>query len=614
MVNEHEGQEKIESGMLQSIENPFCIVRSQMSFSQWAGHIKDIGDELQVTIKETEKEFLTIGSSLKEFYKRSENISGMSSQIAQVLSGEEISSTIQRLNNLVTQMNDTMAHAKDETGRRIEKLKYLINVIININGLLEEMTVSVKSLKMLGMTARIYSNNSSNYNFLAADVKRLAADMNSKTVSMTDGLKSLRMKIGETLSKVLDLGEIQQNKARQILENTLSSLSSLIEKHTSSKTIAKNISILSENTSKSIAEVVKFLQFHDIIYQHINQIKESFYSLHDRLEIAGYEENHGKAETVMLISETGLICDYQSGQLCQFRDKMTSAVNNIIENLHAINTNVKEICRETRELAGDTEEKKQSFFSETKKGLSVITSAISMLAENAKISKDLSKAISSIVLDEIPLFLKDIGLIQDEMELIALNATVKAANMEKGGEALNVISESLHKLALEVRGRTGSILDVFKSMKSVTEELTAGIDSEKEKDAQVYEMAAEFDLLTNLFHRINTDIASLLASIDSEGRKLSEDIDLSIKGICVNEMFSRISNRAIAEMKRVASVSYSLVPVMDNSLKENIMMRMTEEQFLGTGQTRVSEKYTDSLSADKDKSSEDHFEDNIELF
>jgi methyl-accepting chemotaxis protein len=601
--------------ILQSMDKESDISSFQLPFSIWANNLKKLGDELQLTIKETEEEFLSIGSSLKDFYNRTENISKMSSHIAHLLSGEEISGSINRLRQLVIRMNDHMEHSRSETEWRIEKLRYLKNSIININYMLEDIGMSIKSLKVLGMTTRIHGNNERNFTGLATDVKKLAADMTSKTSAIQDGLKSLNNKIRETLSKVLTLNDIQQNRAKEILDNTMYSISSLTEKHALSTTLAEDISRLSEETSMSIAEVVKFLQFHDIVYQQINQIKDSFYSLHEKLEIARCEENSDNTAPMKLISETGLFCDFQADQFCQYRDKMISAVNSIIVNLRTINRNVVDISQETRELAGDTGEKEQSFLSETKKGLSIITSAIATLAENANVSNELSKDTSSIVLDEISLFLEDIVLIQDEIELIALNAAVKAANMDKGGEILNVISESIRKLTIEVRSQTDSISHVFRSMTSVTKDLSAGIDYEKERDAQVYDLAAEFEFLTNSFNRINTDIASLLTTIDKEGRKLSEDIDLTIKGIYINDIVSKVCHTAIAEMKEIALVSHSMVTAKDGIDKEKVTLRMMKDQLQGIERKCVLGKtYAGAFSVEQDNERGSHFGDNVELF
>ena len=615
LINKDTQQEKIYSDMLQPLNNSFDVSKSHLSLAILADNLKKLGDGLQLTIRETEKEFLSIGSGLRELYSRAENISKMSSDIAQLFSGTEISESIQRLNTLATRMNDSMEHARHETANRIEKLKHLMNTTSTIHDLLEDLKTSIKSLKMLGLTTRIYSNNEVSFNVLSTDVKRLAGDMTLKTASILDGLRSLNKKIKETLSKVISLNDIQKNKAQQIIEDTMTSFSSLADKRSLSSTITEDISRLSEDTSGKIAEVVKSLQFHDIINQQIGQIRDGFYSLHGRLESMRYDEYSDETAVRESLTQTHMFCDMQANKLNQYRYTIETAVNSIIGNLQNINRNVINISQGTRQLTGDTGEKDLSFLSETKKSLTAVSSAITALADNAKASKELSKALSSIVLDEIAAFLKDIGPIEDEIELISLNAVVTASNMDKGGEVLNVIAESVQKLALEVRRQTGSVSHIFKSMTSLTGELSAEIDSTNKRDAEIYDMAAEVELLIGSFSRINGEIASLLAAISRDGRKLSEDIELTVRGIYINEMFAKTCDKTIAEIKHIASLSCSMLPDMEILKKENIPIGFIEDQLSGRGRKCVSEKnHTDVLPEEQHNGKELHYETNVELF
>jgi len=219
------------------------------------------------------------------------------------------------------------------------------------------------------------------------------------------------------------------------------------------------------------------------------------------------------------------------------------------------------------------------------------------------------------VLDEIEAFLKDIGPIQDEIEIIALNAVVTASNMEKGGEVLNVIAESVQKLALEVRHQTGSVMHIFKSMTSVTGELSAEIDSANKKDAEIYDMAAEVELLIGSFSRINGQIASLLAAISRDGKKLSDDIEMTVKGICINEMITKACNKTIAEIGHVASLSSSMLPDTRILEQRNVPFGFIEDQIAGTEKECVLEKEdSDVLSEEQDDGKERHYETNVELF
>jgi methyl-accepting chemotaxis protein len=577
--------------------------------------LKKVGDELQSVVKETEKEFLSVGSNLRDFHGRSVSISSMSSGIAQLFTGTEITDSIDRLEKLVTRMKETMDHSRHETGYRIEKLKYLNNTISNIDELFQDTKMSIKSLKMLELTIRIYINRAVSFNLLAAEIKRLASDITVKTASILDRLRTLNDTIKQTLTKVHALNDIQQNRGQQILEYTMKSLESLKERHDLSVTIADDISKLSEETSRSIGEVVKFLQFHDIIYQQIGQIRNGFTFIQKNLGDVKGKEDPDNTGAIEIIYKTGLFCHHQALQLHKSRDNMQSAVKNIIGNLQIINRNIKSISQDTKNLTGDADEKKQTFLSGTRKSLSAVTSAITALAENAKVSKQLSKATSSAVLDEIATLLNEIKPIEEQIELIALNAVVTAANTDSGGEVLSVIAESVQKVAMEVGRQTGAILHIFGSMKSVTDELSSDIDSESQEDAQIYDMVSESELLKDSFNRVSRDITSLLTSVQREGQTLSGDIQETTRSIYIYDIFSMACDNAIRQMEHISSVSRSMVSGMGYLEYADLSFGMMEALMTDDVRKGIGEEKSPAmLTAEKDNRKETHFETNVELF
>ena len=302
--------------------------------------------------------------------------------------------------------------------------------------------------------------------------------------------------IEETLAHVSSINERQLQAVWAVVDNTMSSLTSLSEKRIRSTNSAKSISIYSERAYRSVEEIVKFLQFHDITYQETAYIKDMLYDLDGMVRRVKNEENTRGINLIKHISELGYTCEERAKQISAVRDKFIKAITHIIENLDIVNNNILNVSNDVCELVDKGNSGDQTFIIEIERGLTSITSAVSALSENATRSMGLSKTIRSFsgTLREISAFLENIERIEDDIELIALNASVKAANRGKGGEALGVIAESIQALLADIRTQTVGISKTLRSIINSIEHLSARVMKENEKDSEIYKKTESSNL------------------------------------------------------------------------------------------------------------------------
>ena len=140
-------------------------VTSQLNFD-----LKRLGDELKETIHGSEKEFMFIGSRLQEFFTMTDSIAKKSSNITHFLSGSEISDTIDRLHQLMNQMNEYIKNSEIETSQRVEELTRLLSTITSLYTPIEEIRRNIKRLNTLGFATRIHSGTSNGSSILAEDI------------------------------------------------------------------------------------------------------------------------------------------------------------------------------------------------------------------------------------------------------------------------------------------------------------------------------------------------------------------------------------------------------------------------------------------------------------
>jgi len=574
--------------------------------------LKMLGDELKQTAQDSEEEFMFIGSRLQEFFTMTERIAKMSSQITHFLSGSNITETIDRLRELITQMNEYIQDSEIETSQRVEELTHLLGTINSLYAPIEEIKRNIKRLNTLGFATRIHSGTSDGSSILAEDIERLSSDIVSKKTLILESLQSLAHTIEETLANVSNINESQLQNAWVIVDNTMSSLTALTEKRTQSTHTAKSISIFSERAFRSVEEIVKFLQFHDITYQKMIHTKDILYDLDAKAEQVKSVGAARGEDTIQDISELEYMCSDRAKQISTLRNTLISAVNHIIENLSIVNSNIRKVSDDVFELVGKGKSGDQSFLSDMDHSLTSINAAVSALSANAEHSLGLSKTISSFseTLKEISAFLENIGRIEDDIELIALNASVKAANRGKGGEALGVIAESIRTLLTDIRGETAGISNSLRSIISTIENLSARVTKESERDIEVYSRTKILKtMVDNLFH-MNKDFASSLVGIDTDSKTLSEAIEKVIQGIHTHVIVGEVCNKIIIELENMGSHAHVLITATDSPGTDMFLKhKLSKKEALGPEQVR-----SDGVHTGKGNGKKDEFGDNVELF
>lgn len=581
-------------------------------FSNLDFDLKIFGDELKQTAQDSEEEFMFIGSRLQEFFTITERIATMSSNITHFLSGSNITETIDRLRELITQMNEYIRDSEIETSQRVEELTHLLSTITSLYTPIEEIKSNIKRLNTLGFATRIHSGTSDGTSLLAEDIEKLSSEIVLKKTLILESLQSLATTIEETLANVSSMNENHLQNAWVIVDNTMSSLISLTEKRKKSTTIAKSISIFSGRAFKNVEEIVKFLQFHDITYQEMAHMKDMLYDLDAKVAQVKSGGAARREDTIQHISELKDICGDRAKQISKLRDTLTSAVNRIIENLSIVNSNIRNVSDDVFELAGTGKSGDQSFLSDMNHSLTSINAAVSDLSENAENSLGLSKTISSFseTLKEISAFLENIVRIEDDIELIALNASVRAINRGKGGEALGVIAEAIRTLLTDIRRETAGISNSLRSIIVTIENLSALVTKESERDTEVYSRTEVLKTMVDNLYHMNKNFATSLSGIDTDSKTLSQAIEETIQGIHTHVIVSKVCNKIIIALETMGSHSHVMRSATGSSGTDmSLKHKPSEEEALGSEQVP-----SDGVHTGKVKGKKDEFGDNVELF
>lgn len=525
------------------------------------GMLIDCTQVLEALTAATEEEFLYIGSKLKDFYDRAVSIAELSAAVAYRMSGDEISGAIKGLNLFAERASDYLRQSDGEMKSSIEKLNQVASLIADLQPHLEGLVSISRTLRVLGFSTGIQNavlkNPDKGFKVLGEDVKGLSQVITEKSGYINFNIGSLNNTVLNSSLKFHSLGSGLQVRAATILKDTMSGLQVLNRRYRSSADATQAVSEGSIRISDSISNVVTSLQFHDITRQQFEISRKAFDDISAKLGDAdagnGAAHEKGRAH---FIHDVLVFCAGQSAQLRSARDELVYAVGSVVENLNAMIVNVGVMLKRAGHIASTDGSEAGAFLSEVEKSLSSVTPILSALSESAALRKGLSEEITLVAgaVRDISGIIGEIEEIDDDVELIAFNAAVKAQSKGEEGRPLSVIAESIQRISAETQAHTAGISDMLKFIGSFALEVSGDVSAgELQCRAGVEEMSKGLRDMVSSLQAVNGEVVSVLKDVNKAGLSLSIDIEEVVKKITVHRLVDQVVSEVLSDIDRIAS-------------------------------------------------------------
>ncbi|OPY71822.1 MAG: Methyl-accepting chemotaxis protein 2 [Syntrophorhabdus sp. PtaU1.Bin058] len=576
-------------------------------YAQWHGNLEEVISALNFLTKQTEDQFLSIGSRLNDFYNRSGDISGLASSLLDAMLGEGMTGTTGDLENILNRMNAYLEQTDAAFKGSLRTLDDVQGMVHASRAPLESFKKIIMKLKILSISTKIESaqlNNNNGFSTLADDVEKLSILIHEKCKNISDNAGALCNIIEQTLSRMYFMKERQHSQVGDIFSGIQSGLSTLAAKHERSSRAAGEISERLTVISDNIGKVVMSMQFHDITRQQLEHVAAALESLIRYLEseCKGKEDLSPRADETIkkIVIETGDLSELQSVQMNDARNKFVSAVENIKDSLSGIVTGVVGISEQAKEVTGTADLAASSFFTNVESGISRV---ISSLQDNARASQELSGAIDSLLatVNAMSEFVDDIEEIGGEIELIAVNARIKAAHTGDEGAPLGVIAEATQKLSIEASAQKTAISNMLRGIVSKTGKLHEDMCADaNERSREVDDTAEGLKRLLVSLHNVHDDILHLLGKIDRACQALARDIQDSVAGITIHRQFEETLAGIMPILHNMIGESRQLVPVDDMHNRKDVLVNL-KQHYTMQSEYDIHETYESSKVIDLKK-------------
>lgn len=592
--------------------------------NEWNNLFCSLTDKLNPLAPDSEKKFLSIGSSLQDFTVRARDLSEMSASVARLTSGEEISTAIEGLRKQLNEMIHYLDSSEKEAANSIQKLQEIGGIVNGLDSICNEFKKIAKSLRFLCISIQIesarFNQSDTGFDILSDNVRKLASLIDTKSTNIMKDSELLAILVKDALSRTKELLKLQHGSALKMLRETQASFESLTGLNKKSAEVSHRIATRSSGVYKSIGEMVISMQFHDITRQEMEHVGKALSQLSEKLEDAVRDAQRlTNNQQKDFAGWTGSVCGVQAAQLFRTNEALVKAVECIIDNLRRIAKGVKEMVIETQALSGSSHQSGASLLSQVEQG---ILAVIQSLGENVKRANEISASVGNAV-NGIVEFVREIEDISTEIKLIALNAQVKANLAGEEGKTLGIIAEEVQILAVDAKSHT---VDVLKRLKTIADEagVTSAITHSSSDNAgnEAEDMVGMLKDLLNSLERINAEFIALLSRITESGRALGDEIETLSSQIAFHKDISETIDGIVEKLTGIVAHAQQLVPSLDiYSRADNVQLPAISDTADTERKTShcssavmAAETITSNDNKSKDKDTGAVIGDNVELF
>ncbi|EPR44117.1 methyl-accepting chemotaxis sensory transducer [Desulfovibrio sp. X2] len=471
-------------------------------------------------VPSTEAEFLELGRHLQDFWERSASLSRLAAECASLTSGEDMERSVSALGRELGRLGDMCRI--DSGNDSLQQFERITKVVADLGSVLGDFGRIVRKLQMLGISTRIESarlgNTGRGFNTLADDVEKLGLTIVEHSAKITDKSNILSRHLASARERTATILASQSDCAESLVTTVRTNMDSLMRLAENSRQVAARLPERTAGIESAIAEIVRSLQFHDIVRQQVEHVE---HAMRDALEEMGRLTSRSSEEEALgAVSFCADVSEVQLQQMVSARDAFVEAVDSVIANLGEVAGSVHDIVSDIAGSAGD--QGADDILRRTGTSIEEVMGGIREFAQQGHSMAETMREVADTV-GEMADFVSDIEEVGEEIELIALNASIKAAHTGSEGAALGVLAMAIQALSVEARDKTSRVSDILTTISEVSDRLQSNA-STSIKTQEVDGILGKFREMTADIGSTNQKVGSCLDGLSEQGNSLAEDL------------------------------------------------------------------------------------------
>ncbi len=517
-------------------------------FSSWEVSIQEVIDFLDGVIKDREQDFLDLGTSLRDISSRSRHLSGLAQELTSLTRGDQMSGARQSLED---ELADITRYCDVSWGEQsVGLLGGVLERSTSLDQEMDEFKRIVRKLNMLSVTTRIESARlgelGRGFMTLADDVEGLGGKMVGHWQKILDESGNLYALVDQARDRVSSLVNEQKTGTDLILEEVRANLRDFEQIMKDSLSASDDLAARAGHITADIQEMVSSMQFHDITRQIVEHVQQT---LEEALELLKSGEDD-QATLSQVAGWLNRVCVLQISQMKEAGRSFFEAVENLKARLFSISENVSGMTLALRKSLGVSDSGQENILVLIREKISRIRAAVEDIADQSREMGGIMDTVGTSV-SRMSLFVSDIEEIGSEIELIALNASIRAAHTGSEGMALGVIAVAIQQLSGTARENTDTLTENLGRISSDAVNLQ-GLTAKAVDFSGFKRLTAKIDSTLAELDGLNNGIQSRLDQVIAQGDDLASIIDSLAGGLGFHHDVSRGFDRAMDLLENVA--------------------------------------------------------------
>ncbi|WP_169727885.1 methyl-accepting chemotaxis protein [Desulfovibrio inopinatus] len=575
-------------------------------FSSCSQALGKLEHALSQAITKREDDFLALGEALGQFHVESTELSELASHVVELTSGPRLRDAVEGLTNELERMS---ALSESTTGQdSLVELASIDDITKHLHSAMGEFSRIVKRLSMLGISTRIESarlgSKGMGFSTLSDDVEKLAANIIKHSEQIVSQSKSLEELIVSARKRTELLVESQKGYSKSLIDELMLHLETLIELMERSEALSARLTQNTKEIAEKISDAVLSMQFHDIVRQQVEHVEEA---LRDVLNVIRDPNQFAFSQGDIATTEREIIawikdvCQIQVSQLDHGEASFVHAVDTFRTNIQGIAGHILDIGQDITELTASGGREGSQVLDRLDSGIGRIMDGLRAFAEQGDDIGRIMKSVAGTVID-MSSFVSEIEEVGSEIELIAINASIKAAHTGEEGKALGVLASAIQQLSVQARRQTDAVGSVLSDVSSSSDILQANAEAYHDM-SQVESMVATLKSLASDIKQVKAEVDENFIRLHDKSEYLGSAVNDAADQIHFHHEVARTLSSGRAVLQKILDNALHLVP---HETDENRPERLKE--LLKRYTMEVERSIHENASGEKSES------DDIELF
>lgn len=521
---------KSASGVSGVVREDYSVHETPANVFAPAGVLADCKDLLYSLSTTSEEEFLFIGTRLQDFQERAGRISEIASEMNLLISGDDISSAITGMKQLMKRISGFTRDAEEDLSRIVSVLQQIMVTMDSVliqNGELHSIgRVLFRHGLMIGVENATCGQRTQGIVALGEEVKRLSETVRVICQRVKENISQKNDMIWESLLRIDAHRQHQRVRGVHIQERATETLRWLEDHYRLAASGAASVEATSGKIEQCVMTIATYLQFHDITRQDWERLKQELSAVLSAVKKA--PSRPGSDLSPQLCSEIIVFSDYAGEQVRHTSSDFFLAVQIIKENLGLLSSMIRGMLSDIRGLVQQKDQDKQAFLSAVHRNLLWISTSVPDYLRHGQVKEQLVDLIADIgkLCRDMTVHLGEIEEIGDDIHLISLNAVIQSDSIGISGRSLEVIADSVQHISNETKEVSYLISGLFQKIMTFSEDFASLVQEVNNRiTGQEAELTSDLRQLPSALEAINSRVGKLLNALTAEGNFLVARID-----------------------------------------------------------------------------------------